>query len=276
MGTENRLEDESCSLGPGPFIFSGTPPLITGTVNVINKSAEKAKLRTVAMDSPQLTSFRALRMQQKKGKEVKAALKLSEVRVFGRLGPFDQANLPAQLSIDRLTPPGEYEARVSFGQQEEQAVVIVLENYDLRVVPSRITITAEPGETIQRAIYFTNEGNMTFSTRKAAFAPLQALDMLHKSLAISLLEEGDKGYEKVLDRLAQLMSEAEVQPAKVKIDIQDQEIAPGETKRVDITLRLPADLKRKQTYTSNISFRNARLSIELDVNGNSKPKERSR
>ena len=267
MEREATPGEENCSLGAGPFLFSGKPPFIQGIVNLINSSAERVKVRSVVIEGSGIESYRARRLHGTPEQMAEGQQRdLLQVKFFQGIGPFDQANVPAQLTIDKFTPPGEYEAQVSFGDQQARALIFVLENHDLRLIPERITIREVPGKSITRSIYVTNEGNVPFSTRRAAFAPLQALNMLHRSLAIALNEEGDKGYEKVLDRLASELADAEVQPAKVKINIQDQEILPGETKPVELTIQLPADLKRKRVYTSRIKFRNARLAVEVDIN----------
>jgi len=189
------------------------------------------------------------------------------VRVFGRLEPYHQTDVRAQLTVDRFTPPGEYEAQVRLGDEEAQALIFVLENHKLRLTPNQLVATAAAGQTITQTVYITNEGNVPFNTRKAVFAPLQALNMVHQSLAIALDEEGHSGHQKFLDRFVSELADNEVQPAKVKLEVQDEIIAPGETKRVEITIRLPAGLKKKKTYKSKITFRNATLGVELDVNG---------
>jgi hypothetical protein len=267
MEKDTTPEGENCCLGSGPFLFSGQPPFIQGIVNVVNKSGERVRVQSVALEGAGLKSHGGRGLYEREQKQPdERQLDVLRVRVSKMVAPFDQANLPAQIVVDPRTPPGEYKAQLRCGDQQAEAVIFVLESHNLTLVPDRITVTAAPGETINKSIYITNEGNVPFSTRKAAFAPLQALNMLHRSLAIALNEEGHKGHEKVLDRLASELADAEVQPAKVKIDIQDQEIAPGETKRVDITVRLPADMKRKRTYTSTIRFRNARLAVEVEIN----------
>lgn len=269
---------ENCRLGPGPFVFSGTPPLIQGVVSLVNESADKLKVRSLRLNATGLQSARVARPLDAKAKaQARQPEDLLKVKVLQGLIPYAQANVIAMLNIDKFTAPGEYQAQVRLADQQAPALLIVLPHYELRLIPDRMTIAAAPGETIKRSVYVVNEGNVPFSTRKAAFAPLQALNMLHHALAIALNEEGHKGHKNVLDRLASELADAEVQPAKVKIEVQDLAIAPGETKEVEITIRLPADLKQKRTYTSRIRFRKAKLAIELDVNGNpDKPKERSR
>jgi hypothetical protein len=199
-----------------------------------------------------------------------------EVRPSRQVGPLEQASVPAYLRIDRFTPPGEYEAHVRLGDQQAQAVVFVQESHRLDLVPNRITVSAAAGETIVRRVAITNEGNVPFSTRRAALAPLEALGTLHRSLAIALTEAGHEGHAKFLDRFVKELADNEVPPAKVKVDIQDQEIAPGETKVVELSIRLPADLKRRRSYTSRIDFRDQRLAVEVNVEGPGEPQTHAR
>jgi len=260
--------EESCSLGSGPFFFSGRPPFIRGTVSLLNRSAERVRVRSMMLGAAGLTSYRGrgsapTREQTPKGQQPD----LLEIRPSKQIGPFEQASVPAYVRIDRFTPPGEYEAQVRFRDQQVQAVIFVQESHRLDLVPDRITVAAAAGETIIRRVAITNDGNVPFSTRKAAFAPLEALGMLHRSLAIALTQAGHEGHVKFLDRFVKELADNEVPAAKVRLEIQDQEIAPGETKLVELSIKLPADLKKKRSYTSRMSFREKKLAVEVNVNG---------
>ncbi|HXM50871.1 MAG TPA: hypothetical protein VN956_23715 [Pyrinomonadaceae bacterium] len=271
MDSKVTPEETNCSLGSGPFVFSGRPPYIQGVVNLINRSAEKIKVRSIVIEGAGIEPYRTgLLPQPEKQKLAERARDSLQVKLAGRVDPYDNVNVYAQLTVAKFTPPGEYKAQVRFGQQQVPALIFVLENDNLRLTPDEIKIVAAPGERVTRSIYITNEGNVPFSTRKAAFAPLQALDMLHESLAIALNEAGHAGHAKFLDRFVERLADNEVQPAKVKIDLKEENIAPGETKCVEITIQLPADIKRKRTYTSTISFGNETLSVEVEVNGRDK------
>lgn len=256
----------ACSLGAGPFFFSGRPPFIRGTVSVHNRSDERVRVRAMTLGAAGLTPYHGRGREAAKGPAADLPSDL-EIRPSRRVGPFERATVPAYVRIDRFTPPGEYEARVRFGDQHAPAVIVVQESHRLDLVPDRITITAAAGETIVRRVAITNQGNVAFSTRKAALAPLEALGTLHRSLAIALTEAGHEGHAKFLDRFVRELADNEVPPAKVKVEIQDQEIAPGETKLVELSIRLPADLKRRQSYTSRINFREKRLAVEVNVEG---------
>ncbi|HEX7217052.1 MAG TPA: hypothetical protein VF578_22775 [Methylomirabilota bacterium] len=260
----------ACSLGPGPFFFSGRPPFIHGTVSVHNRSDERVRVRSMTLGAAGLAPYHGrgagAAREPANGPAADVPSDL-EIRPSRRVGPFERASVPAYVRVDRFTPPGEYEARVRFGDQHAPAVIVVQESHRLDLVPDRITVTAAAGETIVRRVAITNQGNVPFSTRKAALAPLEALGMLHRSLAVALTEAGHDGHAKFLDRFVRELAEHEVPPAKVKVEIQDQEIAPGETKLVELSIRLPADLKRRRSYTSRIDFREKRLAVEVNVEG---------
>lgn len=260
----------ACSLGPGPFFFSGRPPFIRGMVSVHNRSDERVRVRSMTLGAAGLAPYHGrgagAAREPANGPAADVPSDL-EIRPSRRVGPFERASVPAYVRIDRFTAPGEYEARVRFGDQHAPAVIVVQESHRLDLVPDRITVTAAAGETIVRRVAITNQGNVPFSTRKAALAPLEALGMLHRSLAIALTEAGHDGHAKFLDRFVRELADHEVPPAKVKVEIQDQEIAPGETKLVELSIRLPADLKRRRSYTSRIDFREKRLAVEVNVEG---------
>lgn len=258
--------EEDAALGSGLILFSGKPPFLKGTVSMVNRSDKKVKVRSLEIGAPGLESP-GMRRRRRGPADATLEAESLPVRVFRRLDPDDQTDARAQLTVDRFTPPGEYEAEVRFGEEQTKALVFVLENHKLRLVPDRLTITGTSGQKFTRTVYITNEGNVPFNTRKAAFAPLEAANMVHRSLAIALNDAGKEGHEKFLDRFLSELDDNLVQPAKIKVDVQDEVIAPGETKRVEITIALPAGLKKRQVYRSKIRFRDAALALEVDVNG---------
>jgi hypothetical protein len=259
--------EERCRLGPGPFYFSGRPPFVRGTVSLENPSDERVRVRSMTLGAAGLGPYRGRGAGPAREAGRASRADALEVRPSRQVGPLEQASVPAYLRVDRFTPPGEYEAHLRLGDQRAPAVVFVQESHRLELVPNRITVSAAAGETIVRRVAITNEGNVPFSTRRAALAPLEALGTLHRSLAIALTEAGHEGHAKFLDRFVKELADNEVSPAKVKVEIQDQEIAPGETKLVELSIRLPADLKRRRSYTSRIEFRDTRLAVEVNVEG---------
>jgi hypothetical protein len=258
---------EHCSLGPGPFFFSGAPPFIRGTVSLVNHSEELVRVRSLVLGAAGLAPYRGRGAASHRA----AAAPALEVRPSRQIRPLEEARVAAYVRIDRFTPPGEYEARLRVGDQEAPAVVFVQESHRVDVVPDRITLSASAGQTIVRRVAVTNDGNVPFSTRRAALAPLEALGALHRSLALALTEAGHEGHGKFLDRFVRELADHEVAPAKVKLDVSDQEIAPGETKVVEVSIRLPAELKRRRSYTSRIRFADTTLAVEVNVEGSGEP-----
>ena len=256
-------ERESCSLQPGPFFFSGRPPFLRGTVGLINHSEERVRVRSLVLGGAGLAPYR----ERDGGSPRAAAPPALEVRPSRQMRPLEEARVAAYVRIDRFTPPGEYEARLRLGDQEAPAVVFVQESHRVDLVPDRITLSASAGQTVVRRVAVTNEGNVPFSTRRAALAPLEALGALHRSLAVALTEAGHEGHGKFLDRFVRELADHEVAPAKVKLDVSDQEIAPGETKVVEVSIRLPAELRRRRSYTSRIRFAAKSLVVEVNVEG---------
>jgi hypothetical protein len=268
---------EHCSLGPGPFFFSGRPPFIRGTVSLVNHSEGRVRVRSLVLGAAGLAPYRGRGAGpvREAGAEGHPR-EVLEVRPSRQIGPLEQARVAAYVRIDRFTPPGEYEARLRFGDQEAPAVVVVQESHRIDLVPDRITLSAAAGQTVVRRIAVTNVGNVPFNTRRAAFAPLEALGALHRSLAVALTEAGHDGHGKFLDRFVRELADHEVAPAKVKLEIPDQEIAPGATRVVEIGIRLPAELKRRRSYTSRIRFAEKTLAVEVNVEGGGETPARTR
>ena len=136
----------ACSLGAGPFFFSGRPPFIRGTVSVHNRSDERVRVRAMTLGAAGLTPYHGRGREAAKGPAADLPSDL-EIRPSRRVGPFERASVPAYVRVDRFTPPGEYEARVRFGDQHAPAVIVVQESHRLDLVTDHITITAAAGET---------------------------------------------------------------------------------------------------------------------------------
>ena len=81
-------------LGKGPFLFSGTPPICSGELDLINDSDEKVKVRAIAVAGPKERST--------------ASPGLTEVRLAARLAPHGRTRVSAHFEVDPGTPPGRY------------------------------------------------------------------------------------------------------------------------------------------------------------------------
>lgn len=260
MERKNELEEPKWELGPGPFVFSGCPPSCLGTVQLVNKSPDKVRVRAIQITGLDLKSVKGRGLEQ--------------ANVSVRLGPHDRLSVSAQLFLDQSTPAGTYSGQLCCGSQREQVLVYVQENWDLRVIPDKLSIRARAGDKVTKLIFLTNRGNMTYSLGKVALVRLEERERTCRSLATSLTEAGKQGHSKFLDRLVHEMAESEVQPATVKIKVEENEVHPSETKEVELEIQLPQELKKNRTYKGRLALKSARLVLEIECTDGSKPTNR--
>jgi len=81
------------------LFFSGPPRALTGSIPLVNSSADKQKIRSVAVSAGDLMGA--------------AGLPLREFPFYARLGPGEQANISGRMMLDRKTPPGNYDVRIT-------------------------------------------------------------------------------------------------------------------------------------------------------------------
>src|SRR5271167_2701180 len=101
MNEKAGVSEEKWGLGRGPIVLAGRPPVCRGFIDVINKSPEKVRVRTISLASLDLKSVPA---------PVAA-------RVFVRLDPHERSRIPVQVHVHHTAPPGTYTGQLLCGSQ---------------------------------------------------------------------------------------------------------------------------------------------------------------
>lgn len=248
MNQKAGMNEEKWGLGPGPIVLIGHPPICQGSVELINNSSERVRLRTIPLT----------------GLDLKSVPAPAVAKVFARLDPYDRLRAPVQVHLHQAVPPGTYAGEMLCGSQREQVVMHVLEHVSLTVKPSSIWITARPEQKVHLRLFVANLGNVNSTLQPSDVLFLEERQELGRSLTASLKDTGKAGYEKFLDRLVSELAAAGVSPAAVKISADDLEIRPGETRELKVELRVPADLKKNRTYSGRLSFKTAHLLLQVE------------
>ena len=125
---------------PTPLVtLSGPPGAVRGRLRLGNDGPERAAVRGFAVRS--------------EAAEVSAGI--GSLRA--RLEPGDRTDVDATLSLDRTTPPGDYQVRLDFDGHEVDALVRVVAEPSLRLTPS--LVLAATGST-EAHIEVANVGNV--------------------------------------------------------------------------------------------------------------------
>jgi hypothetical protein len=250
MYNKKRPRDERCSLGRGPIGFAGAPMSCQGYVELINESAEHVAPKAIAITK--------LKPDPGQGRLPAPA------RVSVRLGPHQRVCVPIEVALDPTTPPGSYTGQLSCGSQTEEIVVNVLENWDLRILPGSVNITASPGERVAVRVLFTNLGNTDITLPDSLPLYLEDKLEIRRYLNAALKIASNQGYEKFLDRFVEELADAAVGTATVQFKTDGAKFRSGENKQVELQVQLPEDLKKNRVYKGLMKFKNARVVLEVE------------
>jgi hypothetical protein len=250
MDNKERAIDEKCSLGRGPIVFAGAPTSCQGYVELINQSTEDVEPKAIAIT----------KLEPNPGQRRLPA----PARVSVRLGPHQRVCVPIEVALDPTTPPGSYTGQLSCGSQTEDIVVNVLENWDLRILPGSVNITASPGERVALRVLFTNLGNTDITLPSSLSLYLEDKLEIGRYLNAALKTASKQGYEKFLDRFVEEMAEAAVGTATVHFKTHGAKFRSGENRQVELQIQLPEDLKKNRVYKGLMKFKNARVVLEVE------------
>jgi hypothetical protein len=184
--------------------------------------------------------------------------------------------VPIEVVLDPATPPGSYTGQLSCGSQKVDLVINVVENWDLRIVPQKVTITGGVNETAALRILITNLGNSEFTVPSPVSLHLKHDLDVERHLNTALRAAGTEGYERFLDRFVLELAGDAVGDAIVQFKPEGAKFRPGETKPVELEIRLPDDLQSSGMYRGIIRLMNARLVLEVKCIGKNKAPPRRR
>jgi hypothetical protein len=255
MNEKPAMTEEKWELGRGPVILVGRPPVCHGFVDLINKSAERIRVRLISLAGLDLKSIPA---------PVTA-------HTFARLDPHERSRIPLQVNLHPAVSPGTYSGELLCGSQKEPVVLHVLESERLEVNPRFLSITGRPEEKINLRVFVTNHGNVPFTLRDTDLIYLEEKNDFCRSWTAAAKEAGKAGYEKFLDRFVSEMAAIGVNPAAVKIRSERSEIHPGEVREVKLELRLPDNVKNNRVYSGTLVFKNVPLRLEVECTGSARP-----
>ena len=253
--------DTALRFGDGPVLFAGTPPLVTGQLELHNESDERVKVRALA------TAAAAV--------ERGAAPSFGPVRMAARLEPGASSRVAGHLQIDPFTPPGRYETRVEVGGRAVDAVVHVFENDAVRVEPSPVRLRGVAGETVSQTLVVANTGNVGHALPEAFQVFVGEQDWFGRSLVYALRDVAEEdGHERYLDRLVQEFRATLPAPARLKVSSDVAQLAPGAMAEVRLDVVLPEGLVKGRTYVGRTRFLGAAIGLEIACLGTAKTVKR--
>jgi hypothetical protein len=236
-----------------PALLIGAPPLITGTIDVVNETAESARIPRA----------RVVLDPGGGGTGVPGAL-----RVQGRALPGMRSRLDVYLTVEAGTPPGTYHTELDALGAKRPVDVRVLEHVDVRVTPSSIQVRAAAGEAIAADLVVTNHGNVEQTLPRAAVVFFEESAWLGRSLVFALRDTGaDEGWQRYGDHLVHELRTTMAETTAVQLTAPVASLPPGGETLVHLAATLPGSLAKGRTYLAFFSFAGTHVEIEAIVNG---------
>lgn len=241
---------EAWRLGPGPFIFSGVPPLCVGDIDLINESDDKVRVRRIPVVGYGDAALPA---------------GLSELRVATLLPPGHRMRARAFFRVDPSTRPGTYRADLSCGNQQEPVIVHVWERRTVRIDPGEIRLRGAAGEHLTTVVVVRNDGNVTENMRDLALVFLEEHNWVGRSAVFALREtKAEEGHQAYLDRVLYELKDSLARPARVNLRSEVTELHPGETREVELEMTLPGELMKGRTYFGSTRFMGSKLIFTVE------------
>jgi hypothetical protein len=212
-----------------------------------NTSDEKIKLRSLTLEAPKMRG--------------RARAPLQQMDLAARLYPNEQVSLTALIQMDPTTPPGTYRAAVLLGDRRQPVIIHVTEEIDLRLTPNRVSIYTEGERTFEREFVVENAGNVPLRLGGKCLGPLTDSMELRGAIRRGLEGACEAEPRDVLKKF--LCAWAEEQAGDVLLTREDVTLAPGETRQMTGTFRLPTNLRRFRRYDADLALYTATLHLEV-------------
>lgn len=265
------------SVQENPLILSGPPHNIRGRLKVRNLEPAKIVL-------PQ-SQLRVLGTPKGRSKKKPVVHEMGLRRMIIRTGR--EKRVPLKVALDPQTSPGRYEAELDVDGQISPVVIQVLENLALTLSPDRLVLLNQGGSTQTKSLLITNSGNVAISIGEIGAVPLDddfiSCRILRGTLNELQLEETvvtpEKSKKPPPDdeqkplRIVGKILEAAVNQAADAFDKAGAlrvhnasgltPIAPGETKEINLEIKIPASLDRRHRYRGVAALYTANLNFEV-------------
>jgi hypothetical protein len=253
-GNTPLLQQQAIELA-GPkdvrLFFSGPPKAVTGTIPLVNPSANKQRIRAVAVSAGHLKGV--------------TGLPLRELSLFVKLNPGERANVSGTIRLDRQTPPASHEIEITVGSRTVPATVDVTEFVDLRIQPGEITIVEDSRSSFTRKFIVENVGNVAMRIGGRSEAPIfDSVDLV--STLLTGLHKADKASAESMAK-GFLKEWSDLQAGTLAINWETLVLRPGHKQVIDVEFQLSPDLKPLRQYNANLQLYNATVSMEIYAKG---------
>lgn len=249
------VEQSQLSFGDKPIVFVGNPRRCVGVLEIHNPDDQPVKMRRLQLRSadPKLNG--------------PCLPEVFDANVLARLCGCETKKVEVSLSFPPTTPPGQYDAWLGGHAGTRCPVSIrLLELRSLRLTPGTVSYTTQPGATFDTTITVTNLGNVPLPIPQGT--PLVFRDLVrgwHQHFHAAVSTVGDQGNQPFLDEFLKRMAAAEPPVGRAKIRCGAGDLAPNESRLLEIEVCVPKKLQAPRNYAAFANLGDATLTLKLHV-----------
>ena len=227
-----------------PIVLRGTPRNLTGRIPLQNRGEDLAVLRVATVRDPEGLL----------GPRGDASHRLA-TKV---LRPHQTGAVRLRLRLDPRTPPGEYRTEVEVGGGIRPLVVQIAEVIDLDLSPSLLVVENRHGETVEKSVSVTNNGNVPLVIGDIGAVVLDDERFECRTLRRAAAKLGSYDREVTVDSLVAeiALASREVLDRSGALRVRNLSgtvtVAPGETVRIDLRIDVPSTLEGHTRYVGTV------------------------
>ena len=223
---------------------------IRSTIIIKNPGDEILRLRSINITETNLCDV--------------AGKTLEQIPFSARLHPGQALECPLKFEVDPTTPPDTYKGKFEYGEILQQPFILhILKGIELYILPSPIIARGLPGQRLTEEILVSNKSNVPINLDQEMIMRLYEVDEFYQILKTCLDEVADDGFINVLNNFVVKLKEGISEPMSIKFESEDLELRANETRKFNISLNIPDNLKSNSSYRGKISIYNCQLSLSL-------------
>jgi hypothetical protein len=253
----------------GPILLVGEPRRLVGRVKLHNPADSRVVVRGARLCGAPVAHA------HKRDEPQEFPISLTAI-----LAPNERSAVTVKVAVDADTPPGDYAAELVLGEHRYPVQLLIAESISLSVTPAEIVIENHPGERLTKRLYFTNDGNVPMNIGNIGAVVLDDELLACKTMRATLdtsSKEAKTLQEWVSIYIAQGKTQLDATGMLwVELEAAPLDLRPGETRGVDITIRIPDTLDPRSRYRGVAFLYDANIGITVAPTGASKRKRRDK
>jgi len=221
------------------IILNGPPMHLTGNFTLENSTDEIIFIKELPLTAGK--SFGSI-LSAAANFPINTALMPGEIR-----------NHFAWFSLNPQTPPGTYEAVVAVGGNEKKVKMIVQENVELELSPSKVSFTGvAPGLVHKTEVLLVNRGNVPVTVPDIKHSTTLDFDFLCRSFSKAIRDKGNEGFMATMDEVTRDIQKDMAGWLQINIAECGQQVKGGTSLLLHFSITLPEKINVRNDYYGDI------------------------